>query len=82
MNQARVNALIKGHNLPDELLQSVQADLDMLKLKISVIVIFILLLFLPPVIDHDPTPLYGATTVGKVISKGDIVFMNQPFIQV
>ena len=83
MNQARVDALMKGHDatleVSDELLQSAiangficTADIeDIRDCNFYVVAV-------PTLVDknHNPglTPLYGAsTTVGKVISKGDIV---------
>lgn len=83
MNQARVDALMKGHDatleVSDELLQSAiangficTADIeDIRDCNFYVVAV-------PTSVDknHNPdlTPLYGAsTTVGKVISKGDIV---------
>ena len=83
MNQARVDALMKGHDatleVSDELLQSAiangficTADIEDIRDCNSYVVA------VPTPVDknHNPdlTPLYGAsTTVGKVISKGDIV---------
>lgn len=83
MNQARVDALMAGHDatleVSDELLQSAiqngfvcTANIDDLK-DCNFYVIAV-----PTPVDRnnnpDLTPLYSAsTTVGKVISKGDIV---------
>lgn len=83
MNKARVDALMAGHDttleVSDDLLQSAiangfrcTADIeDIRRCNFYVIAV-------PTPVDtnHNPdlTPLYGAsTTVGKVISKGDIV---------
>lgn len=83
LNQARVDALMSGHDatleVSDELLQSALAngfkcttDLDAIR-----DCNFYIVAVPTPVDKHnnpDLTPLYGAsTTVGKVISKGDIV---------
>ena len=83
MNRARVDALMSGHDatleVSDELLQSAirngfkcTADIDAIR-DCNFYVVAV-----PTPVDgnHNPdlTPLYGAsTTVGKVISKGDIV---------
>ena len=83
MNRARVDALVSGHDatleVSDELLQSAirngfkcTADMDAIR-DCNFYVVAV-----PTPVDgnHNPdlTPLYGAsTTVGKVISKGDIV---------
>lgn len=83
MNRARVDALMSGHDatleVSDELLQSAirngfkcTADMDAIR-DCNFYVVAV-----PTPVDgnHNPdlTPLYGAsTTVGKVISKGDIV---------
>lgn len=83
MNKARVDALMAGHDstleVSDELLQSAikngfkcTADIeDIRDCNFYVVAV-------PTPVDehHNPdlTPLYGAsTTVGKVISKGDVV---------
>lgn len=83
MNKSRVNALMAGHDatleVSDELLQSAiangfkcTADIeDIRDCNFYVVAV-------PTPVDHnhnpDLTPLYNAsTTVGKVISKGDIV---------
>ncbi len=83
MNQARVDALMAGHDatleVSDELLQSAlkngfkcTANIeDIRECNFYVVAV-------PTPVDRDNkpdlTPLYGAsTTVGKVISKGDIV---------
>ena len=83
MSQTRVNTLMAGHDttleVSDELLQSAIADgfvcttdiEDILDCNFYVVAV-------PTPVDKnnnpDLTPLYGAsTTVGKVISKGDIV---------
>ncbi|MDM8337660.1 nucleotide sugar dehydrogenase [Mediterranea massiliensis] len=83
MNQARVDALMAGHDatleVSDELLQSAIANgfkctanvEDIRDCNFYVVAV-------PTPVDKnnnpDLTPLYGAsTTVGKVISKGDIV---------
>ena len=83
LNQARVDALMSGHDatleVSDELLQSALAngfkcttDLDAIR-----DCNFYIVAVPTPVDKHnnpDLTPLYGAsTTVGRVISKGDIV---------
>ena len=83
MNQARVDALMAGHDatleVSDELLQSAIANgftctTDIEKIRgCNFYVVAV-----PTPVDEnnnpDLTPLYGAsTTVGKVISKGDIV---------
>ena len=84
MNQARVNALMKGHDatleVADDLLQDAinnhgfkcKTDIEQIRDCNFYIVA------VPTPVDEnnnpDLTPLYGAsTTVGKVISKGDIV---------
>ena len=84
MNQARVNALMKGHDatleVADDLLQDAinnhgfkcTTDIEQIRDCNFYIVA------VPTPVDEnnnpDLTPLYGAsTTVGKVISKGDIV---------
>ena len=83
MNQARVDALMSGHDatleVSDELLQGAikngftcTTDIEM-NLDCTFYVVAV-----PTPVDEnnnpDLTPLYGAsTTVGKVISKGDIV---------
>lgn len=83
MNQARVDALMKGHDatleVSDELLQGAikngficTADLNDIK-DCNFYVVAV-----PTPVDEDNkpdlTPLYGASqTVGKVIGKGDIV---------
>ena len=83
MNQARVNALMKGHDatleVPDELLQSAIAGGFKCTAEIEDIRdcnFYIVAVPTPVDKNNNPdlTPLYGAsTTVGKVISKGDIV---------
>ena len=83
MNRARVTALMAGHDatleVSDELLQEAikngfkcTADIEEIK-ECNFYVVAV-----PTPVDEnntpDLTPLYGAsTTVGKVISKGDIV---------
>ena len=83
MNQARVDALMAGHDatleVSDELLQSAldngfvcSSDIEMIR-NCNFYVVAV-----PTPVDknHNPdlTPLYCAsTTVGKVISRGDIV---------
>ncbi len=83
MNQARVDALMKGHDatleVSDELLQSAiangfkcTANIDDIR-ECNFYVVAV-----PTPVDKnnnpDLTPLYGAsTTVGRVISKGDVV---------
>ena len=83
MNQARVDALMSGHDatleVSDELLQGAikngftcTTDIEMIR-DCNFYVVAV-----PTPVDEnnnpDLTPLYGAsTTVGKVISKGDIV---------
>ena len=92
MNKSRVNALMAGHDatleVSDELLQSAiangfkcTADIeDIRDCNFYVVAV-------PTPVDHnhnpDLTPLYNAsTTVGKVISKGDIaVSSNQPRLE-
>ena len=83
MNQSRVDALMAGHDatleVSDELLQSAIANgftctADIEKIRDSNFYI----VAVPTPVDEnnnpDLTPLYSAsTTVGKVISKGDIV---------
>ena len=83
MNQARVDALMSGHDatleVSDELLQSAlkngfkcTANIE----DISDCNFYVVAVPTPVDRDNKPdlTPLYGAsTTVGKVISKGDIV---------
>lgn len=84
MNQARVNALMKGHDatleVADDLLQDainnhgVKCTTDIEQIRDCNFYI----VAVPTPVDEnnnpDLTPLYGAsTTVGKVISKGDIV---------
>ena len=84
MNQARVDALMKGHDatleVADELLQDAinnhgfrcTTNLD----DIRDCNFYVVAVPTPGDINNNPdlTPLYGAsTTVGKVISKGDIV---------
>ena len=83
MNQARVTALMAGHDatleVSDELLQSALANVLVYCIieEVPVITIFYVVAVPTPVDKNnnpDLTPLYGAsTTVGKVISKGDIV---------
>lgn len=83
MNQARVDALMAGHDatleVSDELLQSAinngfkcTANID----DIRDCNFYVVAVPTPVDDNHNPdlSPLYGAsTTVGKVISKGDIV---------
>lgn len=84
MNQARVDALMKGHDatleVADDLLQDAinnhgficTTDLE----KIRNCNFYVVAVPTPVDENNNPdlTPLYGAsTTVGKVISKGDIV---------
>ncbi len=84
MNQARVDALMKGHDatleVADDLLQDAinnhgfrcTTNLD----DIRDCNLYIVAVPTPVDINNNPdlTPLYGAsTTVGKVIAKGDIV---------
>lgn len=83
MNQTRVNALMAGHDatleVSDELLQSAidngfkcTANID----DIRDCNFYVVAVPTPVNANHNPdlSPLYGAsTTVGKVISKGDIV---------
>lgn len=83
MNQSRVDALMAGHDttleVPDNLLQSAidngfkcTTNID----EIRDCNFYIVAVPTPVDKNHNPdlTPLYGAsTTVGKVISKGDIV---------
>ena len=83
MNQARVDALMAGHDatleVSDELLQSAirngfvcTADIE----KIRDCNFYVVAVPTPVDENNSPdlTPLYGAsTTVGKVISKGDVV---------
>lgn len=83
MNQSRVDALMAGHDatleVSDELLQSAikngfkcTADIE----EIRNCNFYVVAVPTPVDENHNPdlTPLYGAsTTVGKVISKGDIV---------
>ena len=83
MNQMRVNALMEGHDatleVSDDLLQSAitngftcTADIE----DIRDCNFYVVAVPTPVDKNHNPdlTPLYGAsTTVGKVISKGDIV---------
>lgn len=83
MNQARVDALMEGHDatleVADELLQEAikngfTCTTDIEKIKDCNFYV----VAVPTPVDEnnnpDLTPLYGAsTTVGKVISKGDIV---------
>lgn len=83
LNQARVDALMSGHDatleVADELLQSAIANGFKCTANIDDIrdCNFYIVAVPTPVDKHnnpDLTPLYGAsTTVGKVISKGDIV---------
>ena len=83
MNQARVDALMKGHDatleVSDELLQSAIANGFICTADIEDIRdcnFYVVAVPTPVDKNHNPdlTPLYGAsTTVGKVISKGDIV---------
>ena len=83
MNQARVDALMKGHDatleVPDELLQIALANGFVCTSDINAIRdcnFYVVAVPTPVDKNHNPdlTPLYGAsTTVGKVISKGDIV---------
>lgn len=84
MNQARVNALMKGHDatleVADDLLQDAinnhgfkcTTDIE----QIRDCNFYVVAVPTPVDQNHNPdlSPLYGAsTTVGKVISKGDIV---------
>ena len=83
INQARVDALMKGHDatleVSDELLQSAIANGFICTADIEDIRdcnFYVVAVPTPVDKNHNPdlTPLYGAsTTVGKVISKGDIV---------
>ena len=83
MNQARVTALMAGHDatleVSDELLQSALANGFKCTANIEEIRDYnFYVVAVPTPVDKnnnpDLTPLYGAsTTVGKVISKGDIV---------
>lgn len=83
MNQARVDALMAGHDatleISDELLQSAIANGFTCTANIEDIRdcnFYVVAVPTPVDENHNPdlTPLYGAsTTVGKVISKGDIV---------
>lgn len=83
LNQARVDALMSGHDatleVADELLQSAIANGFKCTANIDDIrdCNFYVVAVPTPVDKHnnpDLTPLYGAsTTVGQVISKGDIV---------
>lgn len=83
MNQARVDALMAGHDatleVSDELLQSAIANGFVCTADIEDILdcnFYVVAVPTPVDENHNPdlTPLYGAsTTVGKVISKGDIV---------
>ncbi|WP_320908133.1 MULTISPECIES: nucleotide sugar dehydrogenase [Bacteroides] len=83
LNQARVNTLMTGHDatleVPDDILQSAidngfkcTSDIE----DIRHCNFYVVAVPTPVDENHNPdlTPLYGAsTTVGKVISKGDIV---------
>lgn len=83
MNQSRVDALMAGHDatleVSDELLQSALAngftctsDID----RIKDCNFYVIAVPTPVDANNNPdlTPLYGAsTTIGKVLSKGDIV---------
>lgn len=83
LNQARVDALMTGHDatleVADELLQSALADGFVCTTDIEAIRdcnFYVVAVPTPVDRDNRPdlTPLIGAsTTVGKVISKGDIV---------
>lgn len=83
MNQARVDALMAGHDatleVSDELLQSAIANGFVCTANIEDIRdcnFYVVAVPTPVDKNNNPdlTPLYGAsTTVGKVISKGDIV---------
>ena len=83
MNQARVDALMAGHDatleVSDELLQSAIANGFICTTNIEDIRdcnFYVVAVPTPVDKNHNPdlTPLYGAsTTVGKVIAKGDIV---------
>lgn len=83
MNQARVDALMAGHDatleVSDELLQSAITNGFTCTTNIEDIRdcnFYVVAVPTPVDENHNPdlTPLYGAsTTVGKVISKGDIV---------
>lgn len=83
LNQARINTLMTGHDatleVPDDILQSAidngfkcTSDIE----DIRHCNFYVVAVPTPVDENHNPdlTPLYGAsTTVGKVISKGDIV---------
>lgn len=83
MNKARVDALMAGHDstleVSDDLLQSAIANGFKCTSDVEDIRncnFYIIAVPTPVDKNHNPdlTPLYGAsTTVGKVISKGDIV---------
>lgn len=83
MNQARVDALMAGHDatleVSDDLLQSAIANGFICTANIEDIRdcnFYVVAVPTPVDENHNPdlTPLYGAsTTVGKVIAKGDIV---------
>ena len=83
MNQTRVDALMAGHDatleVSDELLQSAIANGFICTANVEDIRdcnFYVVAVPTPVDENHNPdlTPLYGAsTTVGKVISKGDIV---------
>lgn len=83
MNQSRVDALMAGHDatleVSDELLQSALKNGFVCTSNIDEIRdcnFYIVAVPTPVDINNNPdlTPLYGAsTTVGKVISKGDVV---------
>lgn len=83
MNQGRVDALMAGHDdtleVSDELLQSAIANGFKCTTDIEAIRecnFYVVAVPTPVDKNHNPdlTPLYGAsTTVGKVISQGDIV---------
>ena len=83
MNQSRVDALMAGHDatleVSDELLQSAIKNGFRCTANVNDIRhcnFYVVAVPTPVYENHNPdlTPLYGAsTTVGKVISKGDIV---------
>lgn len=83
MNKTRVNALMAGHDatleVSDDLLQSAISDGFKCSSDVEDIRgcnFYVIAVPTPVDKNHNPdlTPLYGAsTTVGKVISKGDIV---------
>ena len=83
LNEARVNALMAGHDatleVSDELLQSAIANGFVCTSDIEAIRdcnFYVVAVPTPVDENHNPDlrPLYGASeTVGKVITKGDIV---------